>query len=212
MQTKDDSLVEGTETFIVTLTEEEESPPLGTYYAIGTITDNDVAPDGVTVSATPRRAAEDAGATDISVTVSLDGSGQFTTDTAVTLKFLGRTATEGEDFTAPDVDIVIPAGESSVTTTATFTVIEDNLFEGDENVRLSAVPSNLANSDFDTITIEDNEVSPPSVTLSITPVEADESAQSVSLEVTAEFDGTATIPVDAEVEVTTVGGHCHCRG
>ena len=205
VQTKDDSLVEGTETFIVTLTEEEESPPLGTYYAIGTITDNDVAPDGVTVSATPRRAAEDAGATDISVTVSLDGSGQFTTDTAVTLKFLGRTATEGEDFTAPDVDIVIPAGESSVTTTATLTVIEDNLFEGDENVRLSAVPSNLANSDFDTITIEDNEVSPPSVTLSITPVEADESAQSVSLEVTAEFDGTATIPVDAEVEVTTVG-------
>ncbi len=204
VQTKDDSLVEGTETFIVTLTEEEESPPLGTYYAIGTIIDNDVAPDGVTVSATPRRAAEDAGATDISVTVSLDGSGQFTTDTAVTLKFLGRNATKGEDFTAPDVDIVIPAGESSVTTTVPLTVIEDNLFEGDENVRVSAVPSTLANSDFDTITIEDNEVSPPSATLSITPVEADESAQSVSIEVTAEFDGAATIPVDTEVEVTTV--------
>ncbi len=212
VQTTDDSLVEGSEIFIVTLeeaTKGTETPhefvPLGTYFATGTITDNDVAPDGVTVSATPRRADEDAGATDISATVSLNGSGQFTTDTAVTLRFLGRTATEGDDFIAPDVDIVIPAGESSVTTTVPFTVIEDNLFEGDENVRVSAVPSTLANSDFDTITIEDNEVSPTSVTLSITPVEADESAQSVSIEVTAEFDGTATIPVDAEVEVTTVG-------
>ena len=201
VQTTDDSLVEDSETFIVTLT--EDSVPLGTYYATGTITDNDVASDGVTVSATPRRVAEDAGATDLSVTVSLNGTAQFTTDTAVTLKFFGRTATEGEDFTAPDVDVVIPAGESSVTTTVAFTVIEDNQLEANETVRLSAVPSTLANSDFVTITIDENDVSPAVVTLSITPVEADESAQDVSIEVAAEFDGTTTLSVDTEVEVTT---------
>ena len=88
VQTTDDTLVEDTETFMVTLEEATkgtgtlpEMVPRGTLFAIGTVTDNDVAPDGVTVSATPQRINEGAGATSISVTVSLNGTTQFTTDT-----------------------------------------------------------------------------------------------------------------------------------
>ena len=211
VQTTDDTLVEGSETFVVTLeeaTKGTDTPPefvlLGTYFATGTITDNDTAPDGVTVTVSPTRVDEGTGATDITVTVSLEGTAQFTTDTPVTLEFEDGTATAGVDYSAQNVSTVIPAGESSVTVTIAFTPVDDNVAEGNEVVRLVA-SSALTNSDFTEITIEDNDVSPAAVTLSITPVEADESAQSVSIEVTAEFNGTTTLPVDAEVEVTTGG-------
>ena len=213
VQTTDDSLVEDTETFVVILEEAtkgtDEPPemvPQGRLFAIGTITDNDVAPDGVTVTVSPASVDEGNGATDLSVTVSLNGTAQFTTDTPVTLEFQDGTATTGDDYSVANVSTVIPAGESSVPATVEFTPVDDNLAEGNEKVRVVASSSALANSDSTEITIEDNDVSPAVVTLSITPVEADESAQDVSIEVTAEFEGTTTRPVDAEVEVTAVGG------
>ena len=98
-----------------------------------------------------------------------------------------------------------PAGESSVTTTVAFTVLEDNLSELNETFRLRAVPSGLANSDFATITIVDNDLAPTNVTLSITPAEADESAQTVSIEVAAELGGMTRLASDVEVEITTTG-------
>ena len=213
VQTTDDSLVEDTETFVVILeeaTKGTDTPPeflpLGTNFSTGTITDNDVAPDGVTVTVSPASVDEGNGATDITVTVSLNGTAQFTTDTPVTLEFQDGTATTGDDYSVANVSTVIPAGESSVTATIEFTPVDDNLAEGNEAVSVVASSSALANSDSTEITIEDNDVSPAVVTLSLTPVEADESAQDVSIEVTAEFDGTTTRPVDAEVEVTAVGG------
>ena len=212
VQTTDDRLVEGSETFVVTLeeaTKGTETPPefvlLGTYFATGTINDNDTAPDGVTVTASPTRVDEGDGATDITVTVSLVGTGQFTTDTPVTLQFSDDTATAGDDYSAENVSTVIPAEESSVTATISFTPVDDNVAEGNEVVRLVASSSALTNSDFKDIIIEDDDVSPAAMSLSITPVEADESAQVVSIEVTAEFDGATTLPVDTEVEITTSG-------
>ena len=212
VQTTDDRLVEGSETFVVTLeeaTKGTETPPefvlLGTYFATGTINDNDTAPDGVTVTASPTRVDEGDGATDITVTVSLVGTGQFTTDTPVTLQFNEDTATAGDDYSAENISMVIPAEESSVTATVNFTPVDDNVAEGNEVVRLVASSSALTNSDFKDITIEDDDVSPAAMSLSIAPVEADESAQDVSIEVTAEFDGATTLPVDVEVEVTTSG-------
>ena len=212
VQTTDDTLVEGSETFVVTLEEATkgtdtppELVPLGTTFATGTITDNDTAPDGLTISATPTTVAEGDAATDLSVTVSLDGTGQFTTDTPVTLEFKDGTATAGDDYSAQGVSTVIPAGNSSVTATTTFTPVDDAVAEGSETVSLVASSSALTNPASIGVTIADNDVAPASVTLSITPVAADESAQSVAIEVTAELDGTITLPVDAEVEVTTSG-------
>ena len=212
VQTTDDALVEGSETFVVTLeeaTKGTETPPefvlLGTYFATGTINDNDTAPDGVTVTVSPTRVDEGNGATDITVTVSLVGTGQFTTDTPVTLQFNDDTATAGDDYSAENFSTVIPAEESSVTATINFTPVDDNVAEGNEVVSLVASSSALTNSDFKEITIVDNDVSPAAMSLSITPVEADESAQVVSIEVIAEFDGATTLPVDVEVEVTTSG-------
>ena len=213
VQTTNDTLVEDTETFIVTLEEAtkgtdtpREMVPLGASFATGTITDNDTAPDGLTVSVTPDRVTEGDGDVDLSVTVSLDGASQFTTDTPVNLEFVARTATVDEDFAAEGVDLVIPAGESSVTTTLTFTVLDDDVLEVNERILLRASSRALNNKGEARIVIEDNDLAPGMVTLSITPGEADESAGAVSIAVTAELDGGTTLPADMEIDIATAAG------
>ena len=212
VQTTDDVLVEESEAFLVHLDEvtkgsgtPPERVPFGTYFATGIITDNDIAPDGVTITATPRRVNENNGPTDITVTVSLDGTSRFTTDTPVTLRFIGRTATRDEDFTADNVDIVIPAGESSVTTTVTITLIDDNLLEENETIRISAVPTDLADSDHATIVILDDDLAPGELEVGISPFIGDESDGTIVVEVSAVLNGGTTLPADFDVELTTRG-------
>ena len=87
--------VEIDEAFQVVLTEARlaatpsEAVPLGTYQAVGTITAA-AAPTGLAVTVSPGRVDEDAGATDLTVTVSLDGTTQFTVDTPVTVEMVDR--------------------------------------------------------------------------------------------------------------------------
>ena len=81
----------GGETFLVALEEARRGiqiVPLGVTQAFTTIVDNDAVPDGLTVSATPVRLTEDAGATEIAVTVTLDGTTQLTVETPVTIEFI----------------------------------------------------------------------------------------------------------------------------
>ena len=216
--TTDDTLVEGNETFRVVLDEARitsttpnEMVPLGVTAAIGTIEDNDTAPTGVTVSANPRRLAEDDGATAISVTVSLDGTTQFTVDTPVTVEMIdrpgvNRNATLGVDYAATTSNTVIPAGQSSVVTTITLTPVDDNIAEDDEVARLSARSSALAGSDGKGVVIEDNDVEPVEVVLSVDPDNVDESASSSALTVTGTLSGQATRVVDTIVTLTQSDG------
>ena len=212
VDTTDDTLVENTEYFVVTLENATkgagllpEIVPLGAYFATGTITDNDSAPDGLTVTVTPDRVTEGEGEIDLFVTVSLGGTSQFTTDTPVNLEFVGRTATIGEDFYAFGVDLIIPAGDSSVTATIPFTVLDDDILEVNERVLLRASSRTLANQGEARVVIEDNDLAPGMVTLSIVPAEADESAGAVSIAVTAELDGGTTLPADVEIDIATSG-------
>ena len=166
-----------------------EIVPLGAYFATWTISDNDTAPDGLTESVSPDRVTEGDGETDLSVTVSLGGTSQFTTATPVNLEFVGRTATIGEDFYAFGVDLIIPAGDSSVTATIPFTVIDDDVLEVNERVLIRASSGALANRGEARVVIEDNDLAPARVMLTIAPTEADESAGTVSLRVNAVLDG-----------------------
>ncbi|MCY3913487.1 MAG: fibronectin type III domain-containing protein, partial [Chloroflexi bacterium] len=216
--TTDDTLVEGNETFRVVLdearitsTSPHEMVPLGVTAATGTIQDNDTAPTGVTVSANPRRLAEDDGATDITVTVSLDGTTQFTVDTPVTVEMVdrpgvNRNATLGVDYTATTSNTVIPAGQSSVVTTITLTPVDDNIAEDDEVARLSAKSSALAGTDGKGVVIEDNDVEPVEVVLSVDPDTVDESESSAALTVTGTLSGQATRVVDTVVTLSQSDG------
>ena len=213
VDTTDDTLVEDTEYFVVTLEEATkgsgllpEMVPLGAYFATGTITDNDTAPDSLTVTVTPDWVNEGDGVIDLSVTVSLDGTSQFTTDTPVSLEIVARTATIDEDFTAEGVDLVIPAGESSVAATIPFTVLDDDVLEVNERVLLRASSRALANQGEARVVIEDNDLAPGMVMLTIAPTEADESAGTVSIRVNAEMDGGTIFPKDVEIDLATSDG------
>ena len=212
VDTTDDTLVENTEYFVVTLEDATkgtgllpEIVPLGAYFATGTITDNDSAPDGLTVTATPDRVTEGEGEIDLFVTVSLGGTSQFTTDTPVSLEFVGRTATIGEDFTAQGVDRIIPAGDSSFTATIPFTVLDDDVREVNERVVIRASSRALANDGEARIVIEDNDLAPGRVMLTISPTEADESVGTVSIRVNAALEGGTTLPADVQMDITTSG-------
>ena len=214
VSTTDDTLAEGGETFRVALEEARRGMqivPLGVTQAFTTIVDNDAVPDGLTVSATPVRLTEDAGATDIAVTVTLDGTNQLTVDTPVKIEFIDRpnvnlNATLGEDYSATTANVVIPAGQSSVTTTVTLTPVDDNIAEDNEIARLTAKSTALTGSDGLGIVIEDNDMEPVEVVITATPDALDETAGLTPLDVTASLVGQTARQVVTVVTVTTGSG------
>ena len=86
-----------------------------------TLTDDDPASTGVTLSVAPESVAEDAGATTVSVTATLDGSASATaTEVTVSVGAVGDGAAAGTDYQAvADFTVAIPAGMTSGTETFT---------------------------------------------------------------------------------------------
>ena len=218
VSTTDDTLAEGDETFRVELNKalrgngaSPERVPLGVTQAFTTIVDNDVVPDGITVSASPKRLTEDAGATDIAVTVTLDGVSELTVDTPVTIEFINRpnvniNATFGEDYSSTKADVVIPAGQSSVTTTVTLTPVDDSVAEDDEVARLSARSTAFTDSNGLGIVIEDNDTKPVEMAITVTPETIDETARITVLNVTVSLVGQTARQVDTVVTIITGNG------
>ena len=214
VSTIDDTLVEGNETFRVVLEEARngtgmppEMVPLGVTEAVGTIVDNDAAPTGLVISSVSHKEVdEDAGATDITVTVALDGTTQFTVDTPVVVEMIDRpgvqnNATLGVDYTATTANATIPAGESSVTATITLTPVDDTLSEDDEIARLSVKSTVFSGSVGRGVKIVDNDVEPGEVMLTVAPDAVGESASSVQLTVTGTLAGLASRMIDTVVSL-----------
>ena len=152
----DDSLVEGDETVIVTLTGVSGDPQISlgtTLVDTVTISDNDTA----TVSIAKTSDASEPGSNGL-FTVTL--SNASSTDTVVNFGVSG-TATSGTDFTALSGTVTILAG--ATTATISVPVIDDSLVEGDETVivTLTGVSGDpqisLGTTVADTVTISDND-------------------------------------------------------
>ena len=212
--TTQDTLAEGAETFVVMLDEATignssppEMVPLGVTKAEGTIIDDDDAPTGLTISSVSHSEVdEDAGATDITVTVALDGTTQFTVDTPVTVEMIDRpgvrnNATLGVDYTATTANVTIPAGESSVTATITLTPVDDSLSEDDEVARLSVKSTVFADSAGKGVRIRDNDVEPGEVELTVSPDTVGESVSSLQLTITGSLVGLASRTIDTVVSL-----------
>ena len=93
----------------------------------------------VVLSLSASSAAEDAGATSITVTGTLDGAVR-TTDTTVTVAVgsSGDAAAEGTDYaTVADLTLTIDAGEPSGTASFTLTPTDDDVDEGDESLSVT---------------------------------------------------------------------------
>ena len=141
IQTKEDTIDEGTgETFTVTISSPSggggATPSLGTSSVGTTITDDDDAPSGITLSASPNILGEDDSATSVTVTAALNGS-TLPSDTVVTIGTLAGSATKGTDYTATSLaSITIPAKSTSGTGTITLTPADDTVVEGNETITI----------------------------------------------------------------------------
>ena len=161
VQTKNDTVKEGDETFTVSLLGASggggPAPILGASSVTTTIEDV-----SATLSLDAASVAEDASATNIAVTITLDGGRTFASDKEFSVSVVGDTAYSSSDYTASGTSVTIAAGESSGSGTLTITPTDDEIVEGSERIIVSGYADNIGVSSAD-ITITDND----SATLSI---------------------------------------------
>jgi len=151
----DDTRNEPDETIVLTMGTPTNGTAGGTTVHTITVADNDPIPAVQFVSAS-QVASEGAGA--LTATIQLS----FATPWVTTVPFaVSGTASNGSDYTITPSPITIPAG--STTGTATVTIVDDILNEGDETIVLTLdAPTNatLGTTKSQTITIIDNDPIP----------------------------------------------------
>ncbi len=116
---------------------------------------------GVTVTASftlnvnPDTFREDGGTQTVSFTIELSGTA-FSVPTVITLDVAG-TATRGTDYIlSGNAEIVVPAGESSATTQLDFSVVDDAVYEPDDETIVVSAIWDGGEIDIVTLTIVDN--------------------------------------------------------
>ena len=210
VQTTEDVIDEGTgETFTVTISSPTggggPAPSLGTSKSVTTtIADDDDAPTGITLSASPNTLGEDDAATSVTVTATLKGGTTRTSATVVTIGTLSGTATKDTDYSATSLaSITIPANSSSADGSLTITPTDDSVVEGDETIIVSGTTTVTGLNVSDaivTLTDDDKSTTTPgdkdSAELSISGPASDVSEGS-----NAVFTVTLSEAVDAEVQV-----------
>ena len=185
-----------------------------------TIADDETAATRITLSVNPAAVAEDAGATDITVTGTLNGAAQSTA-VEIQVSVASGTATADTDFTAvTSFALEIDANETTGTAMFEFTPMNDSLAEETETVKVTG------NADGDltvwatSLDITDDDA--PRYTLAVNPASIAESEGTASVTVstggvtfsddqtfTLSFAGSATkgtdYSVDAESLTLTAG-------
>ena len=160
VDTTEDVLDEDDETFLVELTG-AVGATIATAQATGTITDDDAAPSGITLTVSPATVGEGAGETEITVTATVNGSTRYVDAKTVTVSVGGDgTAISGTDYDAvANFDITIAAGAASHTGTFDLTPTDDDLHEGSETIEVTGT-SNALTITKASITLEDDDVQP----------------------------------------------------
>ncbi len=196
---KGDILHEPNETVVVTLSEPVNATLSSAKVATGTITDDDTAPTGITLTVSPDEVGEEDGETEITVTAAVNGATRYPEAKTVRVSVGGGTATSTDDYGAvTSFDITIGAGEESEEGTFKLNPANDTLAEGEETVDVTGVSGALTIT-RDTITIEDNDTAPTAMTIT---VDADTGADEEQDSVT-EDGGAKTVRVTATLRGTT---------
>ncbi len=162
-----------------------------------TVSDDETASAGVALTVSPGTVNEDAGATTVTVTGTLDGAPR-TSETAVTVSVSAGTASAADFAAVADVTLTIPAGQSSGTATFTLTPVDDAIYEGDETVNVTGMAQSLAVTGA-AVEIVDDETASGGVALTVSPGTVDEDAGATTVTVTGTLDGA---PRTSETAVT----------
>ena len=157
--TTEDVLDEDDETFLVELTG-AVGATIATAQATGTITDDDAAPSGITLTVAPATVGEEDGKTKITVTATVNGTTRYVDAKTVTVSVGGGSATSDTDYDAvANFDITIAAGAASHTGTFDLTPTDDDLHEGSETIDVTGTSDALTITKA-TITLEDDDAQP----------------------------------------------------
>ena len=199
----DDAVDEPDETFVVTLSN-SSGAMLDDSEATGTIRDNDATSTEITLTAAPARVSEDAGATDVAVTATLD-AGARTGATEVTVSVAGSGDADAVDFqNVPSFTITIAAGDKSGTGTFTLTPIDDELDESDETLSVTGT-SDLPVTGVE-VELADDDSTSSSISLTAEPPRVSEGGGATPVEVTATLDaGARTVSTTVTVTVSGSG-------
>ena len=195
VQTTEDTLAEGAETFTVTLASPTNAT-LGTpKTATGTITDDEATPT-VTLSLSPATIDEsgDDNESTVTATLSVASSDQVT---------VGVSVPNGSPVTlSANKTLTIAAGATTSTGTVTLTAVDNDVDAPNVAVTVSGAASGggVSNPSSVTLTISDDEDT-PTVTLSLTPSTVDESGDDNESTVTATLSGKSDTAVTVEVSV-----------
>ncbi len=178
--------------------------------------DDETVPERVTLGVDPPSVNEDAGATTVTVTGTLDGPA-MTSNLAVTVSVgaAGDAATEGTDYsTVADFTLTISAGKTTGTATFSLTPTDDHLDEVDEAVSVSGTTdvTGMSVSGTSVMIMDDDETVPERVTLGVDPPSVNEDAGATTVTVTGTLDGPAmtsnlavTVSVGAAGDAATEG-------
>ncbi len=168
-----------------------------------TVLDNDESL--LTLRAEPRRLEEGAGPATVTLTVTVRSGTPYDESLAVALEFAG-TAIRATDYTvAGALTFTLPAGQVSASTTLALTPIDDSLDEPDETIEIIG-NAGLGRTGPAVILLEDNDIPPARIFLSVAPdtlQEADPSNTGVTL--TATVDGNTAFSSDTEVLLDLAG-------
>ncbi len=120
-----------------------------------TITDDETLSEKITLSVNPSEIKEDAGATTVTVTGTLDGK---VLDAAATITLVvdrtpDKSATRDVDYTAALSSLTIPHGAITGSTTITIKPVNDGKDDNDETITIKQLTDNLKNQDADKITV-----------------------------------------------------------
>ena len=110
-----------------------------------TVGDDETDSTGITLTLSPERVDEDAGATSVTVTGTLNHA-PLSTDTTVTVSVgaTGDAAVEGADYaTVNDLTMTIDAGDTTGTASFTLTLMADDLDEEDEALSVGGTAEGL---------------------------------------------------------------------
>ena len=199
---KQDSVSEGDETIDITGTANDFTVTK----AEMTLTDDETAPTAITLTTAPTSVREDASATEVTVTATLDGSVTLAGATEVTVSVGGGSATSGTDYTAvADITLTIAATESTGTGTFTLTPTQDSVSEGNETIDVTGAAGGFTVTKAE-MTLTDDETAPTAITLTTDPTSVGEDASATEVTVTATLDGSVTLSSATEVTVSVGGG------
>ena len=151
-----------------------------------TITDNDAASDGISLSASPALVSEDDGAVSVRVTASLNGAARQAASTvAVSVAGSGNPGAVGFE-PVPDFTITIPANAASGTSAFELVPVDNGTVEADETLTLSG-KSDLPVSST-TVRLTDDDDASTRILLSASPGRVSEGGGPTLVTVTATLD------------------------